>query len=108
VLVSTVVAYLVWDMTREAPAATSIEVELGAPVAQGAAFAVPVRARNRGATAAENTLVEVTLTIGGREERAQVTLPFLPRDAPREGWVTFSEDPRRGRLSSRVIGYTVP
>ena len=70
---------------------------------------IPVEVANVGQTTAEDVLVPIFLDLehGSREE-AELNIAFLPRDSKRNGWVSFREDPRRGRLSLGAIAFEVP
>lgn len=116
VLVAGVVSFLAWDALRSAGgegSAAVLSVELGRPEPRGETWAVPVTVRNRGDATAENVKVEVILETPGAEpasqtETADFEAAFVPRRSQREGWVTFRNDPSRGRLSGRAAGYEMP
>lgn len=85
------------------------QIALGEVEPHDGFFAVPVKVTNRGDTTAESVHIEVELTSpDGKRETADFDLPFLPRHAEREGWVTFHQDPRLGKLQGRVLGYQKP
>ncbi|MGH7720114.1 MAG: hypothetical protein ACREON_14895 [Gemmatimonadaceae bacterium] len=110
--------------TRDSP--PRLAVHTGTPVATGNGYAVPVTVFNEGGTTAENVVVEVVLEGGAGEgggggekggegmvgvamERAELTLPYVPRHAARSGWVTFRRVPARAaRISARTVGYLAP
>ncbi len=87
----------------------SIEVRLGAPEQREHNFIVPVTVVNHGDQTAAGIHIEVVMEQDGAEkERGELDLPFLPRHATREGWVTFAQDPRTAQLKARVLGYEKP
>ncbi len=84
-------------------------LKLGRPVARDGYFAVPVTVVNRGDETAANVHLSVVLHLpDGPEETAEFDLPYLPRRATREAWITFRQDPRAGKLEPRVLGYQKP
>lgn len=98
--------YQHFTMTKGPP---DPQIVLGEVRAHDGFFAVPVRVKNRGDTTAESVHIEVELSLpDGKSETADFELPFLPRHAEREGWVTFQQDPRLGKLQPRVLGYQKP
>lgn len=104
-----VVGYLAYEAATADSTPPDLRVEVGRPVRRSGGFAVPVTVHNRGDQTAEGVRVEVTLEMpGGPPERADFDVAFVPRRSRREGWVTFREDPRRGRLTGRAIGYEKP
>lgn len=110
VLVVSTLAYLVYDGATAPDTPPDIEVRLGEPRPGGAGFLVPVTVFNRGGQTAEGVTVEVVLDTSAapEPERGEFTLAFLPRGGTREGWVSFSTDPRAGRLTARAHGYEQP
>lgn len=103
------VGLLVQDMVRGESSPPDLRVELGAPRRQAQGWAVPVTVRNKGGETAEGARVEVTLAVPGQPpERAGIDMAFVPGDSRREGFVTFTGDPARGRLSGRVVGFETP
>ncbi len=89
------------------PASPSIQV--GKPEARDGNFVVPVTVVNKGDATAAEVRLEVMLRLpGGASERAEFDLPYLPRRATREAWVTFLHDPAQGELIPRVLGYQDP
>lgn len=100
---------LLWQHFTGTKSPPDPQVALGEIRAHDGYFAVALRISNRGDTTAENVRVEVALASpDGQSETAGFELPFLPRHAERVGWVTFREDPRRGKLDARVVGYQEP
>lgn len=109
VLVAGTVGYLIYEGVATGSAPPSIEVRLGTPEQRTHNFIVPVTVINNGDQTAAGLHIEVVMEIGGAEQaRAELDLPFLPRHATREGWVTFDKDPRNAQLKARVLGYEKP
>ena len=109
VLVGGTLGFLAWDALQGEDSPAALSVELGRPEPRGGAWAVPVTVRNQGDVTAEGVKVEVTLeTPGMAPETADFEAAFVPRRSQREGWVTFRNDPSRGRLSARAAGYETP
>ena len=103
------VGLLVKDLVRGESSPPDLRVELGAPRRQARGWAVPVTVRNEGGETAEGARIEVTLAVPGRApEKAEIDMAFIPADSRREGFVTFAEDPARGRLAGRVVGFETP
>lgn len=72
-------------------------------------FIVPVTVVNHGDETAEGVRIEVVMESGGEvKARGEFDIPFVPRHATREGWVTFEQDPRTAQLKARVLGYQKP
>jgi len=109
-LVLSTLAYLVYDGATMGSDPPSIEVRLGTPAQRTHNFIVPITVTNHGDTTAEGVTVEVLMEsdAGGEPARGELTIAFLPRRATREGYVTFSQDPRAARLTARVLGYEKP
>lgn len=108
-LVAATLGYLTYEGIRMGDAPPSIEVKLGAPEQRTHNFTVPVTVLNHGDQTASGVIIEVVMEEGGAERaRGQVEIPFLPRHAMREGWVTFDKDPRAANLKARVLGYEKP
>lgn len=110
VLVAGVLSYLTYDAATCGDGPPIIEVRLGTPEQNAHNFGVPVRVSNHGDTTAEGVHIEVTLEKGGdaEPEESDIDIPFVPRGATREAWVTFQTDPRAARMSARVLGYQKP
>ncbi len=109
VLVLSALGYLIYagiSMGNESP---SLEVRLGTPEQKQFGFSVPVTVVNHGDETAAGVRIEVVMESGGEEKaRGELDIPFLPRHAFREGWVTFEQDPRAAQLKARVLGYQKP
>jgi uncharacterized protein (TIGR02588 family) len=107
-LIATVIGFLVFESATIGDALPDIQLRLGTPEARSNYFAVPLEVTNKGDQTAEGVHIEVVLRAGGKEERADLEIAFLPRRGAREAWVTFKTDPRNGTLEARVLGYEKP
>ena len=103
------VGYLIYDAATGDDSPPDLRVEIGRPLDLSGVFAVPVTVYNRGGETAAGVTVEVVLEVpGSPPERAGFDVAFVPRQSRREGWVTFRQDPRKGRLTGRAAGYENP
>ena len=107
-LIALVLAFLIFESATIGDALPDIQVLTGTPEARTSYFAVPLEVTNKGDQTAEGVHIEVVLRSGGKEERADLEIAFLPRRGAREAWVTFKTDPRQGTLEARVLGYEKP
>ena len=100
--------YQIW--TAAPPKPPMIEVTLGQAEQRGEHYAIPVRLANRGDETAEAVLVQVTLEMsGGKSEKSEFQIQFLPRNASREGWVIFETNPATAKkITARPLGYAKP
>ena len=107
-LIALVIGFLIFETATMGDALPDIQLVTGTPEARTGYFAVPVEVKNKGDQTAEGVHIEVVLRSGGKEERADLEIAFLPRRGTREAWVTFKSDPRHGTLEARVLGYEKP
>jgi uncharacterized protein (TIGR02588 family) len=109
-LVLTTIGLLVWDSARTAGGPADVTVDVGAARAGAQRHFIPVTVRNQGDGAAEGVQVEVVLEREGAElERATLVIPFLPRGAQRNGWVSFGVAPlETDRVTVRALGFERP
>jgi len=109
ILVSSTLGYLIYAGTSMGQEPPSLEVRLGTPEQRQFNFIVPVTVVNHGDETAEAVRIEVVMESGGEEKaRGEFDVPFVPRHATREGWVTFEQDPSTAQLKARVLGYQKP
>ena len=108
-LVSLTLGYLVYAGSSMGERPPSIEVRLGTPEQTQFNFMVPVTVINHGDETAMGVRIEVIMENADKHQaRGELEVPFLPRRATREGWVTFDQDPRGAKLQARVLGYQKP
>ena len=108
VLVAGLLGYLGYASLVTGDAPPDLVVELGAPVRQTQHFSVPIAVTNQGDIPAEDVIVQLTLDTGATPEEAQFSVAYLPSDGTGAGWATFQSDPGQGKLTTRVVGYTIP
>ncbi len=110
VLVLGTIAFLAQSAITADPSPAQLEITLGQSEPRRGHFAVPVTVYNRGNDAAEQVSIEVLLKSKEHgDERAQLQIAFLPRQASRLGWVAFINDPSSAdELKSRPLGYERP
>lgn len=108
VLIALVLAFLGYEAALIGDALPDIQLQIGKAEARSGYFAVPIELMNKGDQTAEAVHIEVTLRVGGTEEKSDIEIQFLPRRGQREAWVTFKNDPSKGSLEGRVLGYEKP
>ena len=109
VLVLATLGYLVQESITTRPGPPDVVARLGAVVASANGYLVPVEVANVGSATAEDVQVPIFLDLAdGKQEEAQLTIAFLPRDSRRDGWISFRNDPRRGTLRLGAIAFEVP
>ena len=81
-----------------------LKVELGQAERRGGEWCVPVKVSNEGEGLASNVEIEVS----AGDEKAGLTLDFVPRGTVREGKVCFPEEVDPGAMKGRVLGYEEP
>jgi uncharacterized protein (TIGR02588 family) len=109
VLVLATLGFLVRESIVGAGGPPEVVARLGEVRPSEGGYLVPVEVVNIGQTTAEDVLVPIYLDLpDGRREEAELNIAFLPRDSKRDGWVSFRDDPRRGRLSLGALAFEVP
>jgi uncharacterized protein (TIGR02588 family) len=90
----------------QAPALSVVALRT-VPLAQG--FRVEFEARNSGGATAAAVEVEGALALPGkRPVTSTATLDYVAGHAVTRGGLFFAEDPRRGTLQLRALGYQQP
>ncbi len=108
-LVAGVIGYLTYDALTGGKTPPRIVFQLEAQPSDDGRHVIHVIAENHGDETAEGVHVEVLLTSGGKDERAEFVIDYLPRHGTREGFVTFMNDPARAEsLRARATGYARP
>jgi len=108
-LICATLGVLVYEQRSLTNAPPSPQIQLGQPKWRQSYFAVPVTVKNTGDQTAQNLQLEVDLVMpNGQRETGKVNLQYLPRRATRDAWVTFQQDPTKGKLEPRVLGYERP
>ncbi len=109
VLVAGVIGYLGYDAATLGDTPPDIQVRLGTGEPRRQSFVIPIIVTNTGDETAEGVRVEVELKRDGADaEVGEIEFPFVPRGGNREGSVAFRNDPRTGRIETRVVGYKRP
>ncbi|CAN5856292.1 hypothetical protein BH24GEM1_BH24GEM1_00430 [soil metagenome] len=108
-LVLATLGFLVRESINGVDGPPEVVVRLGAPRPSASGYLVPVEVHNPGGATAEDVRVPIHLDLGGgRREEAELDIAYLPRGSRRNGWVSFREDPRRGRIGIGAIAFEVP
>ncbi|HYI12147.1 MAG TPA: hypothetical protein VEK57_24045 [Thermoanaerobaculia bacterium] len=108
-IVAGCVAMLVSMMLRTGDAPPELVVTVGRAERVSSGYRVPVQVRNDGDETAEQVRVDVTLESAGEEqERAELTLAFIPRRSQRHGFVVFGRDPQCCEITARAVGFETP
>jgi len=99
--------YHAWTSEGE-PA--DIDIQLGESRPQDGRYVLPLTLRNRGGQSVQDVEVEVNLLAGGvTTETAAITMPFLPRQSARGGWIVFDSDPAQAEeIEALIVGYVAP
>ncbi|SRX55517.1 hypothetical protein [Aequorivita sp. CIP111184] len=108
ILVFFTLGFLIYQLIYEERTQPDIGIVLGEIVQKDDAYAVPIKATNKGTATAENVVVEIISENGENQEKAEITFSFLPGKSSADGWITFNKNPRVGSLKTHVVGYTTP
>jgi uncharacterized protein (TIGR02588 family) len=96
-----------WTTPRDVPPEVTVRLEEVRPVGDG--FVARIVAANGSPATAAALDVEGVLSRDGEEvERAQATLDYVPGHSEKRGGLFFAEDPRKGDLRLRALGYQEP
>jgi len=71
-------------------------------------YGIHVSAKNNGTQTAQDVVIEVRVGKGEREEASRLEFSYLPGRSTVNGWVTFQQDPSKGGVAFRVLGYSTP
>ena len=108
ILIMATLGYLIREVVTTGSRPPELAVSLGAPRRVAHGFQVPVTVVNRGDRVAEGVSVTITLATKTEREEAVLSIPFLPHQSRREGWVTFRADPGTGDLQVGPVVYGSP
>ena len=107
-LIVAVVAVLLHQQFTGEGRPPSFVVTAGNAVETAGGYALPVDVRNEGDTSAEDVRLQATFESAAGTETGEALLPYVPYRSHRRAWITFSRDPRAGRVTVRVLGYREP
>ena len=106
VIVLFTLGFMVHQIIYEDPTPPNLQITLGETTAKDSGFAIPVTIHNEGTKTAENVVIAVFSKNGDAQEKAEITVQFLPGKSTAEGWVTFMAPPKD--LETHVVGYVIP
>ncbi len=104
-LVSAMLGYLAYLSLTMQESAPQLRATLGQSVERDGQIWVPVVVENRGSMTANNVEIEVE---GENGKSAGFTLPHVPRNGTRQGWVGFEPPLQTAKLKARISGYQMP
>lgn len=109
-LILGVFGYLAYQVYTEKEESPDISVETRHDPSDHNPFRYHVTVYNKGGQTAEAVTVEVAVKEGGKEvEKAELQIPFVPKESKREGWVNFSKNPGKAdTVEARVLSYKKP
>lgn len=109
-LILGVFGYLAYQVYTEKEESPDILVETRHDPSDHNPFRYHVTIHNKGGQTAEAVTVEVAMKQDGKEVgKAELQIPFVPKESKREGWVNFSEDPNKAdTVEARVLSYKKP
>lgn len=107
-MVAALACWLLYAHLTSARTPPSLRLDLGEATRTESGFAVPITVTNVGDTTAADVRIEVVSTAGDAAERSEADIDLVPYRSSRRAWVTFTDDPRRGTLRARVLGYKEP
>lgn len=108
ILVFFILGFLVYQMIYEEETPPNIVVALGEVSQKDGAYAVPIKASNKGTETAENVVIEVVFQDAAETEKAEIKFAFLPGNSSAKGWVIFTKSPDSKNLKTHVKGYGTP
>jgi uncharacterized protein (TIGR02588 family) len=107
--VALIVGYLAYDglTSGNDPADPSIELHLDAARQGELGWIVPATMRNTGDRPAEALVIEATGMVGGKEEKTELDIDFLPAGTEVDIELAFSAKPE-GDIAVRLVGFRSP
>lgn len=105
-----ILGYLVYQVAVYEEGSPDLAITYVHDPAPHAPYRYFLRIKNDGQETAEEVQIEMVLERDGEElEVSALTLPYLPKESAREGWVVFSKDPAAAdTVYARVISYKKP
>lgn len=108
VVILSMTASLVWFALRDEKGPPMLDVKTGSPEVQDGWLRIPVVVTNSGHSVATNVRVSVSGRSGPKIREGSFTIGFIPREATREGVVTFQGLDVPVDMKCEVIGYETP
>jgi uncharacterized protein (TIGR02588 family) len=109
VLVVGTIGFLLYQAVTTIPSSPDVSIHVESVTALRGGHLVRITIINHGGVTAEGVVVEGELTIeDGQKEVSHTEIDYVPAHAERRGGLFFSQDPRRGELRLRVLGYEEP
>lgn len=111
VLTAGLVGFIGWEALRAPRAAPTprLAVEAVSTHRTPGGYLVEFEARNGSPRTAAAVQIEATLEVAGAEPvTSTVSLDYVPGNSSQRGGVVMPADPRAGRLTLRVAGYSEP
>jgi uncharacterized protein (TIGR02588 family) len=103
-----ILGYLGSQLRSQRERLPALSVEVGNIVTGPTGYTADITIRNASPATAAHVHVEGTLQTGNEVRRSVALLDYVPGHSSRRAGLTFEEDPSRGNLEVRVIGYTEP
>lgn len=105
-----VLGFIGWEAFHEGGSMPpSIEVHATRILPSGNGYVVEVKASNHSEATAAAVQIEGGLKRAGQSvEKSNATISYVPGKSEREAGLFFTEDPRKGRLEVRAVGYEKP
>jgi uncharacterized protein (TIGR02588 family) len=109
IAVTAVVGYLAYDglTSGNDPADPTIEIRLDEARQGALGWIVPATMRNTGDRPAEAVVIEATGTVGGKQEKTELEVDFLPAGTEVDIELAFSARPE-GNIAVRLVGFRSP
>lgn len=104
-----ILGYLAWQGLRPSQPPL-FQIDTGKSRQVGNRFQLPVHVRNVGDEAAQSVhvVVEMENPSTTEPEKGEITIDWIPGQSVRSGFVIFTEDPARGKLTATVDGFQLP
>lgn len=109
-LIVGILGYLVYQASVFEEGSPDLQVNFVHDPSSHSPYRYLLKIENDGQETAEEVQIEMVLERGGEElEAAALTLPYVPKQSAREGWVVLSKNPLEAdTLYVRVVGYKRP
>ena len=109
ILVVGVVGFLMYQAVTENPSSPDVTVQVESVITLRSGYLVKIKITNHGDATAAGLIVEGELRKGEEQiELSRTEIDYAPAHAEKRGGLFFSQDPRRGELRVRALGYEEP